>query len=95
MKRQNSFARALLNSKTPRRLDVARMGIRGTAVDDDEDDVARVAYERFELCDMTIDGTDPRWQIWDRHEHCYLPGYWPSRDAAYEGAKHAASEPKA
>lgn len=54
-----------------------------------DDDVARAAYERFELCDMTTDGTDPRWKVWDRVEYCYLPGYWASRDAAYEGAKNA------
>lgn len=51
------------------------------------DAVARAAYERFELCDHTTDGTDPRWKVWDRTEYGYLPGYWPSKDAAYEGAK--------
>lgn len=42
----------------------------------------RALDERFEVVDETTDGTDPRWKVWDRAEHCYLPGYWSSaRDA--------------
>lgn len=43
--------------------------------------------ERFEVCDATTDDTDPRFKVWDRQEHCYLPGYWKSEDDARRGAK--------
>lgn len=42
---------------------------------------------RYDVCDMTIDGTDPRFSLWDRIECCYVPGYWPSREQAEAAAR--------
>lgn len=52
----------------------------------------RALDERFEVVDETTDGTDPRWKVWDRAEHCYLPGYWSSARDARCGARELAAQ---
>ncbi len=49
---------------------------------------------RYEECDMTVDGTDPRFSLWDKIECGYVPGYWPSREKAEQAARTMAADNK-